>query len=355
MARIGVIGCGRWGRNLIRNFFELGALSAVSDSSLVAAKEYSAAHSVPNLSPSQLLMSKDIDAVAIAAPAETHAEIALSALRRGKHVFVEKPAATNICDAAKMIATARERGATLMVGHLLRYHPAFRQLVKLCSEGRIGKIEYVHSIRANDRSNFRGEKAIWSFAPHDVSMILALLGELPRRVFARRQSFGNGSGPDAVVAVFEFSSGASGHMFVSWLHPLREQRLIVSGEKGALQFDDCAPWQSKLLHVRDTGIETGSVASGQLAAVDVSEAEPLKLECMHFIECIGSGRQPTTNGQEALAVLRVLNAISESISIGSHVCLDQTLRSGDGAQPNVERSLFASPAELPGNLKASPA
>ncbi|MDE0307427.1 MAG: Gfo/Idh/MocA family oxidoreductase [Albidovulum sp.] len=345
MARIGVIGCGMWGRNLIRNFFELGALAAVSDSAQDVANECSAAFSVPALSLSRLLMSEEIDSVAIAVPPEAHAEIAISALGRGKHVFVEKPAATEISDATKMVAAARERGATLMVGHLLRYHPAFRELMKIFSEGGIGKIEYVHTIRANHRTDFRGENAIWGFAPHDVSMILALLGQLPCSVFARRQVSGDGSGPDAVVSLLEFPSGASGHMFASWLHPLREQRLIVSGDEGTLQFDDCAPWQSKLSIARFGDRETEGIASSALAGIQVSEEEPLKLECMHFLECVDSGHHPITNGQEALAVLRVLDAINESVTTGSRVRIDQSRRSEDGSAPPDDELRLADPGD----------
>ena len=336
MARTGVVGCGRWGRNLIRNFSELGVLAAVSDVAPTAAKEFSATFSVPAMSPSQLLMSEEIDAVAIAVPAESHAELALQAIKRGKHVFVEKPVATRIFEAEQLNAAASEFDVTFMVGHLLRYHPAFIELARICSDGGIGEIEYIQSSRSSNRMRFRGEKAIWGFAPHDISMFLALLGELPNSVFARRSACEGESGPDAVVAAFEFPSGASGHLFVSWIHRCREQRLIVSGETGTIIFDDCQPWQSKLMYSRDEGRKAGDFKSDSLKPIAMTEAEPLKLECEHFLECIDLGRRPTTDGQEALAVLRVLDAMNESIDSGRNVTSGEARHVDPSPIPQIE-------------------
>ena len=336
MLRIGVVGCGRWGRNIIRNFNELGVLSAVSDVLPYAAEECSAAYSVPTLSSSKMFSSENIDAVAIAVPAESHAELAMQAISRGKHVFVEKPIATNFVDAAQMIAAARDHRVTLMAGHLLRYHPAFTELLKIYSEGGIGKIQYIQSYRSGDQVHFRGEHAIWGFAPHDVSMILALLGELPSSVFAHSRARGSSDGPDAVVSMMEFPSGAAGHLVATWMHPCRVQRLIVSGDNGNLIFDDCLPWNSKLKFSQDNGQAAGDIASGRFTTIEISELEPLRLECEHFIECIDLGLQPKTNGREALAVVRVLDAMSDSIATGNVVVPDQILFDDESTNQHFE-------------------
>jgi len=340
---IGVIGCGRWGGNLVRNFAELGALAAVSDISPDAAREYSDAYSVPSPSPSEFFDSDGIDAVAIAVPAEGHAELALRAIGRGMHVFVEKPIATKFSDAARLVDAARGRGRILMAGHVLRYHPSFVKLEKTVADGGIGVIRHIESVRGCEPAHYRGESAIWGFAPHDVSMILALMGELPNRVEAEKRVDGVLIGPDSVDSTLEFPSGASCRFKASWLLDDREQRLKVSGDGGALVFDDCRPWPSKLLRSGNEDEDVGASADSKLDPVFVAEAEPLKLECEHFLDCIETGRRPTTGGREALEVMRVLDAMNESARTGGPVFLgDVELGQSRPFSENLKKSISAS-------------
>ncbi len=314
--RVGVVGCGNWGRHLARNFAELGALAGVSDIDPCAAAAQAERFGVPAISPEALIETSATDALAIATPAEDHAGLALAAIAAGKHVFVEKPIAVFEQDAVRMVDAAAAQGVTLMVGHVLRYHPCFGELQRIVQAGCIGRLQYIHTSRTDTRAFRRAENALWGFAPHDISMILSLTDASPRRVGAMGSNLLGKGGLDSAVAALEFPGGVSGHVFVSWLHFVKEQKLTAVGDDGMIVFDDREDWPTKLrLFRRPASWRPGTAMAVQAEAepVPVAPAEPLRLECAHFLECATTGAPPLTGGTEGLNVLRVLCAIDASV------------------------------------------
>ena len=306
-----MIGCGYWGRNLVRNFHGLDALAGVVDDDARRSEEHAAQSGVPALGLEEALDRQDIDAVAIATPATTHAAIALSALAAGKHVFVEKPIALSLEEANTLVERAAAERRVLMVGHLLQYHPAFYELKRLVDSGRIGRLQYVYSNRLNLGKIRREENVFWSFAPHDISMILALVGELPEQVGAVGVCYLHRTVADVTTTHLTFPNGVNAHIFVSWLHPFKEQKLVVVGDGGMAVFDDGKPWHEKLIVYGHRiawihGLPTPDKAEAEPMALE--QAEPLQLECRHFLECVANGSRPRTDGAEGLRVLRVLDA-----------------------------------------------
>ena len=245
--KVAVVGCGYWGQNLVRNFAALDALAAVCDNNTKTSFEFSQKHNVPAMSFSELMSSK-IKAVAISSPAELHYELALEALEADKNVYVEKPLALFAKQAEKLCKLAEEKGLKLMVGHLLQYHPAFLKLKSMVSSGELGKIRYIYSNRLSLGKIRREENSLWSFAPHDISMILALVGEEPNKVSATGAAYLNLGLADVTMTHLSFPNGVCAHVFVSWLHPFKEQKLVVVGSEGMAVFHDNQPWESKIQH-----------------------------------------------------------------------------------------------------------
>lgn len=313
---VAVVGCGYWGRNLVRVFHEIGALAAVSDVNVDLAGEFGERYAVPGRDFEEVLADPDVAAVAIATPAATHATLAGRALRAGKHVFVEKPIALRATDAEELIALAAERDRVLMVGHLLQYHPAYLALRDLIGDGRLGRLQYIYSNRLNLGKIRREENVFWSFAPHDISMILALTGEMPASVTATGASYLHSVIADVTNTYLSFPSGVNAHIFVSWLHPYKDQKLVVVGSEGMAVFDDTRDWSEKLrLYGHRIGWRDGAPEPerAEVELVELGEAEPLKLECEHFVECVAEGRVPRTDGHEGLRVLRVLETAERSL------------------------------------------
>ncbi|MEX0663485.1 MAG: Gfo/Idh/MocA family oxidoreductase [Acidimicrobiia bacterium] len=314
--RVAVLGCGYWGRNLVRVFDQLGALMAVHDPDPTAANAMSERHGVAARARDELFADESVDAVAIAAPAARHAELALAAIDAGKHVFVEKPLALDVADAERVCTASESAGRVLMVGHLLQYHPAYLRLAELVREGTLGHLEYVYSNRLNLGRFRREENILWSFAPHDLSMILSLIGAEPDHVHAVGGWPLHRSIADVTTTHLGFPGGERAHVFVSWLHPFKEQKLVAVGEGGMAVFDDREPWESKLLvypHRVDWREGLPEPVQGDAQAVPVKAAEPLENECRHFIESIADGTMPRTDGREGLRVLRVLAAAEASL------------------------------------------
>ena len=311
--RIAVVGCGHWGRNLARNFAGLRALGAVVDVDPAAAERVASANGVTARSFEEVLGDPDVAAVAIATPAESHRDVTLRALDAGKHVFVEKPIALSLEDGRVMGARARAAGRVLMVGHLLRYHAAFRRLRSLLAAGAVGELLYLYSNRLSMGRLRTEEDVLWSFAPHDVSMILDLAGERPETVSAHGASLVSRATAlcDEAHVHLGFASGLRAHVHVSWLSPFKEQRLVVVGSEGSLTFDDTLPWSHKLVHTPHA-VGEGALAKGEPAAVDLVESEPLRAECEHFLGAIAGRHAPLTDADEALGVLDVLVRASES-------------------------------------------
>jgi UDP-2-acetamido-3-amino-2,3-dideoxy-glucuronate N-acetyltransferase len=315
--RVAVIGCGYWGKNLVRNFAELGALEAIVDVDPETAKSLTGAFGGRALGFEAALNDPTIQAVAIATPASNHYASAKAALEAGKHVFVEKPLSLRVEEADELCALAERLDLRLMVGHLLQYHAAFLKLRQIVREGKLGRLQYIYSNRLNLGKIRREEDILWSFAPHDLSMVLALVGSEPASVRAVGGYYLNDAIADVTTTHLSFPGGEQAHVFVSWLHPYKEQRLVVVGSEAMAVFDDGESWARKLLlypHKVEWKDNRPMPSKADAVPVAVEQAEPLRQECLHFIDCVRTGARPRTDGREGLGVLRVLARASEALT-----------------------------------------
>ncbi|MDA1138058.1 MAG: Gfo/Idh/MocA family oxidoreductase [Planctomycetota bacterium] len=338
--KIVVVGAGYWGRNLVRNIAALECLYGICDQDETVLKSFLAQYpGVAGCSDfSKFLIDDAVDAIMLASPAEFHYIQARAALLAGKDVYVEKPLSLNIEDGQSLIRVAEDHNRILMVGHLLQYHPAVNKLQQMVSEGTLGKLQYIYSNRLNLGKVRREENILWSFAPHDISVILSLTGELPEEVTCNGGSYLHHRIADVTVSNLSFPSGIRSHIFVSWLHPYKEQKLVVVGEKGMAVFDDVET-ENKLQLYRHSiqwrdNIPLPNKAEAETIPYD--SGEPLHLECKHFIDSIETRNPPKTDGHEGLLVLRVLAACQESLESGSPVLLEE--------QPKEELDYFAHPS-----------
>lgn len=308
---IAVIGCGHWGKNLVRNFAQVGALYAVCDGNLQVAEKFASEFDAKALDFDAVINDEAVQGVVIATPAETHAGLALHALANSKHVYVEKPLSLDISDAESMIAKAKEMDKILMVGHLLHYHPAYITLKTMVDSGALGALRYVYSNRLSYGKLRSEENVFWSFAPHDVSMILGLTGAEPSSIYAHYHDSVQSGIADFATAHMTFPNQVQAHIQTSWLHPFKEQRLVVTGTQGMLIFDDTKAWDQKLALYRHDIDFSGPVPMAVKAEADyiaLEEGEPLRNECEHFVDCVAGRHAPRTDGDEGLRVLKVLKA-----------------------------------------------
>lgn len=323
--KIGLIGAGYWGKNLLRNFYELNVLSTVCelDKNIVKQRK----KDYPDLkycsSIDELLNDPKINGIAIATPAVTHYSIAKKALSGGKDVFIEKPLALNIEEGEELVEIAEKEKKILMVGHILQYHPAVIKLKELINKGSLGKIHYIYSNRLNIGKLRNEENILWSFAPHDISVILMLMNKFPEKVQATGGAYIQHHIYDVTMTNFSFDNGIKAHIFVSWLHPIKEQKLIVVGDKKMAVFDDTS--KDKLLlypHKIEWKNQIPVAKKADAEVVSLNKAEPLKSECMAFIDAINTRISPKTDGKEGLRVLRLLKCAEESIKKeGQEICL----------------------------------
>lgn len=310
---IAVVGCGHWGKNLVRNFFELGALYSVCDPNVEIAQKYAIQYSAKNESFSDVINNKNIEGVVLAVPAPLHASMAIAALNSGKHVYVEKPLAMNQLEAESIIAAAYKNNVQLMVGHLLQYHPVFIAVRNMVQSGKIGDLQYLYSNRLSYGKVRSEEDVIWSFAPHDISMILSLVGQEPYLVKTESVIMLQSDIADSATVHMEFPSGLKSHISVSWLHPFKEQKLVVVCNNGMLVFDDTKTWSEKLAlysHSIDLFQKPPVLEKSEMEYLVVPQSEPLRNECLHFIDVISGNASPITDGEEGLRVLRVLTKAS---------------------------------------------
>ena len=296
---------------------------------------------------SDVLERHDIEGLVIATPAETHFILAREALHAGKHVFVEKPLVLNENEGRELIDTAQKNARVLMVGHLLQYHPAFIKLKQMVMAGELGRINYIYSHRLNFGKIRREENILWSFAPHDISMILSLAGEEPESIMTTGGYYLHQRIADVTTTHFEFPSGLHAHIFVSWLHPFKEQKLVVVGDQKMAVFDDTLTWPDKLMmyphHIQWTnGLPVP--AKAEPIRLEIPRDEPLRRECLHFLECMSNGHRPATDGREGLRVLNILNASQRSLDQqGKKIRLDGKViaeKSLDGPAPGVALGAF---------------
>lgn len=318
---VAVIGAGYWGKNLVRNFHSLAALGMIVDPSQEIRKRM--ALDYPNVkltsSYTEALNDPEIGGVAIATPAETHGVLIREAIQAGKDVYVEKPLCLSENEGSGLIRLAKEKGRILMVGHLLWYHPTLLKLKELIDQGKLGRIRYIYSNRLNMGKLRREENVLWSFAPHDISVVLGLLGEMPETVHSQGGNYLHQHIADVTVSMLSFTSGVKAHIFVSWLHPFKEQKLVVVGDQKMAVFDDTVPWEQKLTlyaHQVEWRNNIPQAVKSDGETVAVAQEEPLRAECAHFLECMASRKPARTDGVEGLRVLQILNACQESLETG---------------------------------------
>ena len=324
---IAIVGTGDWGANLIRNFASLpGArLAAVCDSDAERLRRTSA--QVPQARPlasvDEVAAATDVQAAVVSASAASHYALARTLLEAGKDVYVEKPLTLKVADAEHLVALARERQRILMVGHLLLFHPAVKYLKDLVTRGELGDLHYLYSQRVNLGKVRRDENALWSFAPHDLSVILHLLEAEPVDVVARGAAFLQTGVEDVVFVDLKFPGGRMAHVHVSWLDPHKIRKFTVVGSRKMVVFDDMEA--SEKVRVYDKGVDTGkvvgwgdalSVRSGDILLPKIGAQEPLRLECQHFVDCVRERKTPLTDGAHGLAVVRVLAAAQASLEAG---------------------------------------
>jgi predicted dehydrogenase len=320
--RVGVVGLGYWGPNLARNLAAIAGceLRWLCDPDASArerlAASFPGARATAELS--DLLDDDDLDAVVLATPVPTHAELAIAVARAGKHCFVEKPLATNAADAQAAVTAASDAGRILMVGHLLEYHPAVARLKQLIDEDELGPLYYLYGNRLNLGKLRAEENALWSLGAHDVSVVLHLIGEEPDECLAHGASYVREGVQDVVFCYLRFPSGIVAHLHLSWLDPHKERRLTVVGARRMATFDDMLV-EGKLA-VYDKGFDEDTrswgeyiTRSGDMFAPHVANAEPLRLECEHFVECIRSGAAPRSDGHSGVRVVKVLERLQRSL------------------------------------------
>jgi UDP-2-acetamido-3-amino-2,3-dideoxy-glucuronate N-acetyltransferase len=348
LPKTALVGAGYWGKNLARNLHEIGALEMICDASPSARKSMAEAYPEIMIEEdlSKALASKEIECICIATPAIRHFEDAKAALEADKHVFVEKPLALAPKEGAELVALAKARNRILFVGHILHYHPAIIKLKEMIAAGTIGRLEYIYSNRLNLGKIRREENILWSFAPHDISVILGLVGETPSLTESTGSFFLHPEIADITMTNLKFPSGIGAHIFVSWLNPFKEQRLVVTGSNGMVVFDDTCEIDGKLVLYPHTiewrnGLPIPKKADGVIVKLSEGWREPLKAECEAFLDACRTGNAPLTDGAEGLRVLDILHKCEQSLIRG---------RTGSGtpvaAPPAAKPPYYAHPTAV---------
>ncbi len=326
MTRVAVVGLGYWGPNLARNLAAIPGCEVtwLCDADERARARVAPAHpgARPTAELEELLGDEELDAVVLATPVPTHAELAIAVARAGKHCFVEKPLATSSEEAERAVQAAAEAGTTLMVGHLLEYHPAVTRLGELIAGGELGELYYLYGNRLNLGKLRADENALWSLGAHDVSVALHLIGEEPSECFARGESFVRPGVQDVVFCYLRFPSGVVAHLHLSWLDPHKERRLTVVGAQRMATFDDMLLEGKLTLYDKGFDEDTRSwgeyiARSGDIFSPRIPNLEPLRVECEHFVECVRSGATPRSDGHSGLRVVRVLEQLQASLEAGA--------------------------------------
>ncbi len=319
---ISLIGLGYWGRNILRNLQAMGVLHSACDTDEEVLSQYRKDYPDVEFTSSvdDVLSDGSVKAVAIATPAATHYGLVREALLAGKDVFVEKPLALSLKKGEELVGLAEGSKKILMVGHTLQYHPAVRRLKELITDGELGKIQYIYSNRLNIGKLRTEENILWSFAPHDISVMLMLLEDMPLKVAAYGGDYLSKGIYDVTLTALEFPGNVKGHIFVSWLHPYKEQKLVVVGTKAMAVFDDVAEEKLRLYPHRIAWVngKTPVAQKAEYIPVKTEDGEPLRLEMEHFVECVLERMTPITDGHEGLRVLRVLQHAEESLASGTH-------------------------------------
>jgi predicted dehydrogenase len=326
--KLGQIGIGAWGKNLLRTFNGLQGVQVATACDLDANATKKLAGSFPTVEftndPDKVLNDPALTGVVIATPPASHFELAAKAMENGKDVFVEKPLVLSIEHGRKLVEIAEEKKKILMVGHIMEYHPASLKLKEYIDSGKLGKIHYLYASRVNLGKVRDIENSLWSFAPHDISLIIYLLNQMPSRVTATGADYLQKGVEDVVFMTMHFPDKTMAHIHVSWLDPHKERKLTVVGSKMMAEFNDAE--SSEKIWLYDKGVETKmdyntygeylSLRAGDIVIPRIDSAEPLKLECDHFINCVKTRTQPRSDGRDGLKILTILSAAQKSMEQG---------------------------------------
>ena len=319
--QIAVFGCGGWGKNIVRTMHKLGYLAAVIDPSESGRATAAAlAPEVPvHADAPDVLASSEIDAVMIATPAKTHFTIAKEAILSGKDVYVEKPMTIDIKEAQALVDLADSEDRVLMVGHLLEYHPAICKIEEMILAGELGNLQYIVSNRLNLGKLRTEENVLWSFAPHDISVILRFMGATPTEVVATGGTFLTPGIADTTLTQLAFENGSRAHIFVSWLHPFKEQKLVVVGDKKMVTF--CDMTKELVLHNQSVDWQDNKPVpvKGCGESIEFSQEMPLDIECQHFADCVEKHTRPRTDGRNGLRVLSILHDAQRSLDASGQI------------------------------------
>lgn len=335
MIKIGLIGCGAWGKNLLRNFANLPGCALISccDENPKQIKKLSSDY--PQVSFTQvhreIVENPNLDAVVISTPPASHFELCKSAILAEKDVFVEKPLVLQVKEGEELVRLAEEKKKILMVGHIMEYHAATLKLKEYLDRGELGEIYYLYSTRVNLGKVRDIENALWSFAPHDISMILFLLEKEPVSVSATGRSYIQKGIEDVAFMTIHFADGVMAHIHVSWLDPHKDRKLTVVGSKKMAVFDDTQ--SAEKIWIYDKGVDARmdyntygeylSLRTGDILIPKIETTEPLRSECQHFIECVEKRKTPRSDGMDGLRVLRILDAGEKSLKMqGSPVQIE---------------------------------
>jgi predicted dehydrogenase len=347
--KVGVIGCGYWGPQIVRNLHDMPnvQLTGVADAK-PERLEFVRRHypGVKVFSRHTDLLETDVQAVVISTPIHTHHRIALDALRAGKHILVEKPLAASVAEALELIEVASAHQQLVMVGHTFLYNPAVQELRRLVGDGELGRVYYVDAARLNLGLFQRRADVIWDLAPHDISILMYVLGTNPVAVSARGSACVQDDVHDVAYLELLFESGVSAHVHVSWLDPAKVRRITVVGDQKMAVYNDVSLVEK--IRVYDTGVGTPitnsfgefqmSYRHGQVTIPYITWQEPLRLECEHFVECVRTGADPRTDAMQGLTVVSVLEAASQSLRhAGERVAIEVPSRVKQVAQPEITR------------------
>lgn len=310
--KVGIVGAGIWGKNLVRNFYNLNYLHTVCDMDEENLKRTKNDYPEVNLSKDfgEMINNPEIHGIVVATPSHTHFRLVKAALEAGKHVYVEKPLATTSNEAKILNELATSKDLVLMVGHLLLYHPAVNRLKMIVESGQLGDIKYVQSDRLNINYFKNDRSVMWDLAPHDVSMISHILGQEPARVVSAMGVSSDGNEIMDITHIdIEYPSGAIAHVSDSWIHPQKRVNLMIRGSKGSAMFDDTLAENKLQVFLNDKPNSASNIS------LDYIEIEPLKLECEHFIKCIETGKKARSDGENGYFVVKVLEE-AERIMLG---------------------------------------
>jgi len=316
---IALIGIGYWGNNILRNLSDMDLVHTVCDTniSLIKKRQKEYQNLVFTANIKRIWQNDEIKAVIIASPAVTHYMLAKKALECGKDVLVEKPLALNVKEGKNLVSLAKKKKRILQVGHILQYHPAIIKLMNLIKAGKLGKVQYVYSNRLNIGKLRVEENILWSFAPHDISVILMLMGDMPKKISSFGKSYINEGIYDVTLTEMEFANKVMAHIFVSWLHPFKEQKLIVVGSEAMAVFDDLTK-EKLFLYSHKIKWSRGKIPvvhKSEKSAVPIKWKEPLREELLHFAYCVAGRKTPKTDGEEGVRVLRVLEKAEKSMFV----------------------------------------